>query len=60
LAEGNHPGARSVSRWREEYLRDWQRRMDRLNDTAAAVGCRDAASAVNGLGFPPGPRAVLR
>jgi hypothetical protein len=28
-AEGVHPGAKSVSRWREEYLRDFAARMDR-------------------------------
>lgn len=32
LAEGNYPGARTVNRWREEYLRDWQQRMTRLKD----------------------------
>lgn len=25
--EGNFPGARTVNRWRESYLRDWQQRM---------------------------------
>ena len=25
----DRPGARSVNRWRREYLRDWQKRMDR-------------------------------
>lgn len=28
-AEKNYPGARTVNVWREEYLRDWQHRMDR-------------------------------
>lgn len=28
LAEGDKKGARTVSRWREEFLREWQRRMD--------------------------------
>ncbi len=30
LQEGNYPGARTVNRWREEYLVDWQKRMDRI------------------------------
>jgi len=28
-ATGDKPGARTVNRWRSEYLRDWQARMDR-------------------------------
>ncbi len=28
-AEGVHPGARSINRWREEFLRDFAERMDR-------------------------------
>jgi Cellulose-binding Sde182, nucleoside hydrolase-like domain len=28
--EGRYPGAKTVNRWREAYLRDWQRRLDRL------------------------------
>jgi rhamnogalacturonan endolyase len=27
LREGNFPGAKTVNRWRENYLRDWQQRM---------------------------------
>ncbi|MBX3746124.1 MAG: DUF1593 domain-containing protein [Verrucomicrobiae bacterium] len=27
LREGNYPGARTVNRWREAYLRDWQHRL---------------------------------
>ncbi len=30
LAEGNRGGAKTVNRWREAYLRDWQARMDRV------------------------------
>lgn len=30
LREKNYAGARTVSRWREAYLRDWQRRMEVL------------------------------
>lgn len=29
LAQGDKKGARTVSRWREAFLRDWQSRMDR-------------------------------
>ena len=29
LAEGDRSGAKTVNRWREAYLRDWQQRMDR-------------------------------
>src|SRR5690606_23742909 len=28
--EGDKPGAKTVNRWREAYLRDWQSRMERL------------------------------
>lgn len=28
--EGNFPGAKTVNRWRAEYLRDWQQRMEWL------------------------------
>jgi len=30
LQENNYPGARTVNRWREAYLRDWQLRMEAL------------------------------
>ena len=30
MKEGKYPGARTVNRWRKDYLRDWQTRMDRL------------------------------
>lgn len=29
LGVGNRPGAKTVNRWRRDYLRDWQARMDR-------------------------------
>lgn len=29
-AEGKYPGAKTVNKWREEYLRDWQSRMEKL------------------------------
>jgi len=28
-ADAGRPGARTVNRWREQYLRDWQQRLDR-------------------------------
>lgn len=30
LKSGRYDGAKTVNRWREDYLRDWQQRMDRL------------------------------
>ncbi|HUT32130.1 MAG TPA: DUF1593 domain-containing protein [Planctomycetota bacterium] len=30
LAEGGKPGAKTVNKWRADYLRDWQQRMDRV------------------------------
>ncbi|HBO43049.1 MAG TPA: hypothetical protein DD670_03765 [Planctomycetaceae bacterium] len=30
LREGNYAGAKTVNKWREVYLRDWQRGMERL------------------------------
>jgi hypothetical protein len=29
LAEGQYPGAKTVNVWREDYLRDWQKRMEK-------------------------------
>ncbi len=33
LQEGKYPGARTVNRWRQDYLRDWQQRLAWLQDT---------------------------
>jgi hypothetical protein len=38
LREGNYPGAKTVNKWRIDYLGDWQARMDR------AVGAADSTS----------------
>jgi len=37
VAEGVHAGAKTVSRWREEFLRDFAARMRRCQTAAAAV-----------------------
>ena len=39
-AEGVHPGAKSVNIWREEFLSDFAKRMDR---------CQKAAQSINGI-----------
>lgn len=36
LVEGRYPGAKTVNRWREQFLRDWQKRMKRLVDDNSA------------------------
>jgi hypothetical protein len=36
VAEGPHSGARTVSRWREEYLRDFAAHLDRCKSPAPA------------------------
>jgi len=30
-AEGDYPGAKTVNKWREHYLRDWETRMNRIH-----------------------------
>lgn len=37
FAEGPHDGARTISRWREEFLRDFAERMDRCESPASAT-----------------------
>ncbi|MCC9602603.1 DUF1593 domain-containing protein [Stieleria sp. JC731] len=32
LSDGNRPGAKTVNRWRSDFLIDWQQRMDWLRD----------------------------
>ena len=34
LVERGRPGAKTVNKWRQQYLRDWQKRMDRCKDKA--------------------------
>jgi hypothetical protein len=34
LAEREYPGAKTVNMWRRQYLRDWQKRMDRCKEKA--------------------------
>jgi hypothetical protein len=41
-AEGIHPGAKSVSRWREEFLRDFAARMMRAGPAADRAGADEA------------------
>jgi hypothetical protein len=40
-AEGIHPGARSVNRWRENYLRDFAVRMERCKSAASPISSRN-------------------
>ena len=35
LAEGTYPGAKTVNKWREAYLRDWQTRLEWLKPATA-------------------------
>ncbi|CAN5433313.1 hypothetical protein BH23BAC1_BH23BAC1_10450 [soil metagenome] len=32
LNEGNYPGAKTVNKWREAYLKDWRKRWNQLKD----------------------------
>jgi hypothetical protein len=34
FSEAGRPGAKTVNKWRQHYLRDWQKRMDRCKDKA--------------------------
>ena len=43
FAEGPHIGAKSVSRWREDYLSDFSERMSRARKTVAVPGNFDAS-----------------
>ena len=36
LVEGGHPGAKTVNKWSQQYLDDWQKRMDRCKEKAPA------------------------
>ncbi len=36
LVEKGHLGAKTVNKWRRQYLRDWQKRMDRCKDKVPA------------------------
>ncbi len=38
LAEGGRPGAKTVNKWRRQYLRDWQKQMDRCKDKIQLSG----------------------
>jgi len=38
LAEGRYPGAKTVNRWREDFLRDWAGRMDRVLQPEVSSG----------------------
>jgi hypothetical protein len=38
LSFNDRPGAKTVNRWREAYLRDWQRRMDRTVTSSLRFG----------------------
>ena len=42
--EKNYDGARTVNAWREDYLRDWQTRMDWAQSPADRIGIIDSVS----------------
>jgi hypothetical protein len=45
FSEGEFEGAKTVSRWREEFLQDWQSRMDRcLGIVPSPGGCTISAT----------------
>lgn len=58
FAEGPHHGAKTVSRWREEFLKDFALRMDRCqaresnsrSDTAEPIGFATVAGSASGGG----------
>ena len=37
FSEAKHPGAKTVNKWRQQYLRDWQKRMDRCKEKAPLI-----------------------
>lgn len=47
-AEGVHPGAKSVNRWRQEFLSDFAKRMDRCNSNSVPIRKSDDAHATDG------------
>jgi len=40
LVEREHKGAKTVNKWRQNYLHDWQKRMDRCKDKALTDGAK--------------------
>lgn len=47
-AEGSHSGAKTVSRWREDFLRDFATRMDRCQPPTAAASASRPMPGVQG------------
>ncbi|MCP5519961.1 MAG: glycoside hydrolase family 127 protein [Verrucomicrobiales bacterium] len=52
-AEGPHAGAKTVSRWREEFLRDFAARMDRCRTPAVTDAGSGPRAGVPGAKGPP-------